>query len=70
MTEQTYEIHTNRELEFMLRRGKPLAYFVDDHPAEPNEDIIPEEAFEPYVQSGKFVKLKRLLERALCCLSK
>ena len=46
MTEQTYEIHTNRELEFMLRRGKPLAHFVDDHPAEANEDIIPEEAFE------------------------
>ncbi len=32
MTEQTYEMHTNRELEFVLR------------------------AFEPYVQSGKFVK--------------
>jgi hypothetical protein len=56
MPDQTYEIHTNRELEFMLRRGKPLAHFVDDHPAEPNEDIIPEGAFEPYVQSGKFVK--------------
>ena len=47
MAEQMYEIHTNRELEFMLRRRKSLADFVDDHPAEPNENIIPEEAFEP-----------------------
>lgn len=45
-----------RELEFMLERGKPLAHFSDAYPAEPNEEIFPEQAFAPYVQSGRFVK--------------
>jgi hypothetical protein len=51
-----YELHTDRELEFMLSRGKPLAHFYDDYPSEPNEEIIPELAFAPYVSEGKFVK--------------
>ena len=50
-----YEIHTNRELEFMLERGKPLAHFYDAYPSEPDEEIFPEEAFAPYVENGKFV---------------
>ncbi len=50
-----YEIHTNRELEFMLHRGKPLAHFSDAYSSEPDEEIFPEEAFAPYVQSGRFV---------------
>ena len=50
-----YEIHTNRELEFMLSRGKPLAHFSDAYPAEPDEEIIPELAFAPHVAEGKFV---------------
>jgi hypothetical protein len=52
----SYDIHTNRELEFMLERGKPFAHFCDDYPSEPNEDIIPELAFAPYVESGIFEK--------------
>ena len=51
-----YEVHTNRELEFMLERGKPLAHFCDAYPAEPNEEIFPEEAFRPYVENGTLVK--------------
>ena len=50
-----YDVHTNRELEFMLDRGKPLAHFYDAYPAEPDEEIFPEEAFAPYVENGKFV---------------
>lgn len=51
-----YELHTNRELEFMLERGKPLAHFSDYYPSDPDEEIFPELAFAPYVQGGKFVK--------------
>jgi hypothetical protein len=51
-----YEVHTNRELEFMLTRGKPLAHFSDVYPAEPNEYIVPEQSFAPYVSDGTFEK--------------
>ena len=51
-----YESHTNRELEFMLKKGKPLAHFCDYYPSEPTEEIIPELAFAPYVIQGTFVK--------------
>jgi len=50
-----YELHTDRELEFMLDRGKPLAHFSDAYPSDPDEEIVPELAFAPYVQAGKFV---------------
>jgi hypothetical protein len=50
-----YDVHTNRELEFMLERGKPLAHFYDAYPSEPDEEIFPEEAFAPYVGNGKFI---------------
>src|ERR1700722_16401002 len=50
-----YELHTNRELEFMLDRGKPLAHFSDVYPSDPDEEIFPELAFAPYVQARKFV---------------
>jgi hypothetical protein len=56
MDDLPYELHTNRELEFMLRRGKPFAHFSDEYPGEPCEDIIPEEAFAPYVATGLFEK--------------
>lgn len=65
-----YDIHTNRELEFMLRRGKPLAHFCDAYPPDPDEDMVPRAAFAPYVQSGEFdarefvTLLKVPLERA------
>ena len=51
-----YELHTGRELEFMLERGKPLAHFSDAYPSEPDEEIVPELAFAPHVLDGKFVK--------------
>ena len=51
-----YELHTNRELEFMLGRGKPLAHFSDAYPSEPDEEIVPELAFGSHVLEGKFVK--------------
>jgi hypothetical protein len=51
-----YELHTDRELEFMLERGKPLAHFSDAYPSEPDEQIVPELAFAPHVLDGKFVK--------------
>jgi len=51
-----YDLHTHRELEFMLERGKPLAHFADSYPPEPDEDIVPRQAFAPYVDSGRFVE--------------
>jgi hypothetical protein len=39
----------------MLAGKKPLAHFSDAHPQEPNEEIIPLEAFAPYVANGRFV---------------
>jgi hypothetical protein len=50
-----YKLHTNRELEFMLEKGKPLAHFSDAYPSEPDEAILPELAFAPHVQAGRFV---------------
>jgi hypothetical protein len=49
-----YEVHTGRELEFMLRRRKPLAHFSEIYPPEPDEEIIPQLAFAPYVANGTF----------------
>jgi hypothetical protein len=49
-----YEVHTTRELEFMLTQGKPLAHFSDAYPPEPDEEIIPQGAFAPYVANGTF----------------
>jgi hypothetical protein len=40
----------------MLARVKPLAHFSDCYPPEPSEEIIPGDAFAPYVQSGQFVE--------------
>jgi hypothetical protein len=45
--------HTGRELELMLTRGKPLAHFSDYYPPEPSEEIVPGDAFAPYVRSGQ-----------------
>ena len=63
-----YDVHTNRELEFMLERGKPLAHFSDVYPSPPDEWIIPEEAFAPYVLDGTFEKREfvELLPSPVC----
>jgi hypothetical protein len=49
-----YDLHTGRELEFMLTRGKPLAAFSDSYPPVPPEDTIPRKAFAPHVARGDF----------------
>jgi hypothetical protein len=38
----------------MLERGKPLAHFSDAYPPEPEEDIIPRDAFASHVANGTF----------------
>ena len=48
--------HTNRELELMLDGRKPLAVFCDEISVLPHEEIIPEERFRFYVESGLFVR--------------
>jgi hypothetical protein len=48
--------HTNRELELMLAGKKPLAMFFDETSVLPNEEIIPDEKFTPYVSNGLFVR--------------
>jgi hypothetical protein len=49
-----YEVHTTRELEFMLQRGKPLSHFCESYPPEPDESVIPRQAFAPYIANGTF----------------
>lgn len=60
--ELSYEIHTNRELELMLKGTKPLAYF---HGMIFDDSSLWEldEEFERQVELGTFVKHE---ERSLC----
>jgi hypothetical protein len=51
----SYDVHTNRELEFMLRGIKPLAWF-SDMIFDDSDIWEPDEGFERQVQSGAFVK--------------
>ena len=51
----SYEIHTNRELEFMLKGIKPLAYF-SDLIFDDSDMWEPDEPFEWQVELGRFVK--------------
>jgi hypothetical protein len=53
--------HTNRELELMLDRRKPLAVFYDEISCLPHDEIIPEERFRPYVEEGLFVRAETIL---------
>ena len=48
--------HTNRELELMLSGKKPLAIFSDEISVYPDEMIFPESMFQPYIDSGVFIK--------------
>jgi hypothetical protein len=56
--------HTGRELELMLAGKKPLAMFYDEVSHLPNEEIIPEAAFAPYVSNGQFVREEHFVEGA------
>lgn len=46
----------------MLAGSKPLAMFSDDVSVLPDELIIPEIAFEPYVKSGRFLRAEKLID--------
>jgi hypothetical protein len=48
--------HTNRELELMLAGKKPLAMFYAEISELPDEELIPEQKFSPYVTSNRFVR--------------
>lgn len=48
--------HTGRELELMRAGRKPLAMFYAHVSELPWEDLIPEEAFAPYVQAGQMLR--------------
>jgi hypothetical protein len=50
--------HTGRELALMLAGKKPLAMFYAEVSELPWEELIPEEAFSPYVQEGRFVRVE------------
>jgi hypothetical protein len=54
--------HTGRELELMLNSRKPLAMFYAEVSELPDEELIPEREFEPYVASGQFVRGETTLE--------
>jgi hypothetical protein len=51
-----YLLHTGAELELMLQGTKPLAVFCDALASSFDEAIIPEQAFAPYVDTGRIVK--------------
>ena len=48
--------HTNRELELMLQKKKPLAVFSEDVSFLPDEEIIPELGFALHVENGSIVR--------------
>ncbi len=54
--------HTNRELDLMLQRKKPLAMFMDEQSFYPDDEIFPETQFLPYVQSGQFVHYTSVIQ--------
>ncbi len=54
--------HTNRELDLMLQRKKPLAMFMDEQSFYPDDEIFPETQFLPYVQSGQFVHYTTVIQ--------
>ena len=56
MTELSGTSHTGRELALMLEGIKPLAVFCAEVGELPDEDLIPEQRFSPYVSSGQFVQ--------------
>lgn len=56
--------HGGRELELMLAGRKPLALFYDDADQPADDAIVPEPAFDPYVEQGRFMKEELVLELA------
>jgi hypothetical protein len=62
--ELPYPVHTGRELRMLLSGEKPLAAFVDDMPNLPDNGIVPEEIFTPYVSTGRLIKRDRETSRS------
>lgn len=62
LTQLPYTIHTRRELIMMLRGEKPFAAFMDSFPSFAEFEIIPESRFDPYVESGLFIKKEYLVD--------
>ena len=60
--------HTGRELALMLTGKKPLAMFYAEIDELPNEVLIPEQAFAPYVISGQIVRAEITLESGYSAL--
>lgn len=54
--------HTGRELTLMRSGKKPLAMFYAEISELPDENLIPELAFSPYVSSGEIVRGENTLE--------
>jgi hypothetical protein len=51
-----YQVHTGRELAMMLAGKKPLASFLEIYPNIESEiSFVPEQAFQPFVDSGRIV---------------
>ena len=55
-TDLPYDVHTGRELEFMLERRKPMACFADAYSAAhgDDEEVFPVKDFAPHVANGTF----------------
>lgn len=53
--------HTNRELELMLGGKKPLSMFYAEVSELPDEQLVPEQRFAPYVAKGQFVRAEKVL---------
>ena len=53
--------HEGKELELMLADKKPIAMFYDVVPEgeEISKNIIPEAAFAPYVETGRFKRFSK-----------
>jgi hypothetical protein len=56
--------HTGRELELMVAGKKPLAMFYAEVGELPDEELIPENRFSPYVKAGEFIRGETTLEGA------
>ncbi len=56
--------HTGRELELMLAGTKPLSEFCGEIGELPDEEIIPEFKFSPFVESGQFVRGQTTVDAA------
>ena len=63
--ELSYELHTGRELDLMKSGNKPLAYFYQDADSLPEEESVPENEFDIYVQNGLLSKGEEMLQGAI-----